>query len=435
MRIQRAYYLQQLIERRENGLVKVVCGLRRCGKSYLLFQIYLDYLRGEGVDDDHIIQIALDDDQCADLRNPDNLSAYVRSRIKERGKIHYLFIDEIQYAISREETKNRDIPVRLYGVLNGLMRLGNVDIYVTGSNSKMLSTDILTEFRGRSDKVELHPLSFSEVYSHLGGDRALVYEDYVLFGGMPMVYAKPNAQAKALYLADLFQETYFKDIQERNEIELPNVLEELTDVLCSNVGSLTNVSKLQRSIHSAHHSPIDDETIAKYLKYLTESFLFKCSRRYDVKGKRYFDYPSKYYCADLGLRNARLNFRQQEESHIMENIIYNELVRRGYQVDVGVVRLNETGETGKRRQTNCEIDFVINRGMKRYYIQSALMLPDEEKTRQELRPLLSVKDMFRKVLVTKTAARPWLDDKGILRLGIYDFLLDDKVLDMWPFET
>jgi len=430
MKIQRKYYLQQLIERRENSLVKVICGLRRCGKSYLLFQIYLDYLRGEGVDDDHIIQIALDDDQCADLRKPDNLSAFVRSKIADRSSLYYLFVDEIQYAISNEEMKNRDKPVRLYSVLNGLMRLGNVDIYVTGSNSKMLSTDILTEFRGRGDKVELHPLSFSEVYSHLGGDRAQVYEDYVLFGGMPMVYAKPNVQAKSLYLADLFQEVYFKDIQERNDVLLPNVLEELTDVLCSNVGSLTNVSKLQRAIQSAHHSSVNDATIADYLKYLTESFLFKCSKRYDVKGKRYFEYPSKYYCADLGLRNARLNFRQQEESHIMENIIYNELVSRGYQVDVGVVKLNETDATGKRHQNNCEIDFVINRGMKRYYIQSALMLPDAEKTRQELRPLLGVRDMFRKVLITKTSARPWLDENGVLRLGIYDFLLDDKLLDL-----
>ena len=248
MKIQREYYLQQLIERRENGLIKVICGLRRCGKSYLLFQIYLDYLREEGVNDDHIIQIALDDDQCADLRNPDNLSAFVRSKIKNRNSLYYLFIDEIQYAISKEEMKNRDKPVRLYSVLNGLMRLGNVDIYVTGSNSKMLSTDILTEFRGRSDKVELHPLSFAEVCSHFGGDRSQVYEDYALFGGMPMVYSKANVQAKSLYLADLFQEVYFKDIQERNDVELPNVLEELTDVLCSNVGSLTNVSKLQKTI-------------------------------------------------------------------------------------------------------------------------------------------------------------------------------------------
>ena len=430
MRIQRQYYLQQLIERRENGLVKVICGLRRCGKSYLLFQLYLDYLRGEGVDDDHIIQIALDDDQCADLHNPDNLSTYVRSRIEDRSSLYYLFIDEIQYAISPEELKRRDKPIRLYSVLNGLMRLGNVDIYVTGSNSKMLSTDILTEFRGRSDKVELHPLSFSEVYSHSGGDRTLAYEDYALFGGMPMVQSKTNSQAKEHYLSDLFTEVYFKDIQERNDVQFPHVLEELTDVLCSNVGSLTNVSKLQRAIQSAHHTSIQAETIAGYLKYLTESFLFRCSKRYDVKGKRYFEYPSKYYCVDLGLRNARLNFRQQEENHIMENIIYNELISRGYAVDVGVVKLNETDEAGKRHQNNCEIDFVINRGMKRYYIQSALMLPDAEKTRQELRPLLSVQDMFRKVIVTKTSARPWLDDMGILHLSIYDFLLDDRLLDM-----
>ena len=430
MYIQRKSYLQQLVERRENGLVKVVCGLRRCGKSFLLFQIYRDYLCKEGVEDNRIIQIALDDDQCAELRNPDKLSVFVRSRIVDKNRMYYVFIDEIQYAISREELRNHDVPVRLYSVLNGLMRLGNVDIYVTGSNSRMLTTDILTEFRGRGDKVELHPLSFAEVYSHFGGDRSLVYEDYVKYGGMPMVYAKPNELAKSVYLADLFQEVYFKDIQERHEVELPHVLEALTDVLCSNIGSLTNVSKLQRTIQSHQHQNIDDETVGDYLNYLTESFLFKCAKRYDVKGKRYFEYPSKYYCMDLGLRNARLNFRQQEESHIMENIIYNELVSRGYGVDVGVVKINETDEDGKRHQNNCEIDFVINRGMKRYYIQSALTLPDETKTRQERRPLLSVKDMFRKVLINKTAARPWLDEDGILRLGIYDFLLDDKVLDL-----
>ena len=430
MYIARDSYLRQLVERRENGMVKVICGLRRCGKSFLLFQIYRDYLLNEGIEEDRILQIALDDDQCSELRNPDNLSAFVRSRIVDRNRMYFVFIDEIQYAISKEELRNRDVPVRLYSVLNGLMRLGNVDIYVTGSNSKMLTTDILTEFRGRGDKVELHPLSFAEVYSYLGGDRSMAYEDYVKYGGMPMVYAKPNELAKSLYLADLFQEVYFKDIQERHEVELPHVLETLTDVLCSNVGSLTNISKLQRTIQSHLHLEIDDETIASYLNYLTESFLFKCAKRYDVKGKRYFEYPSKYYCMDLGLRNARLNFRQQEENHLMENIIYNELVSRGYGVDVGVVKISETDDDGQRHQNNYEIDFVINRGMKRYYIQSALNLPDEPKTRQELRPLFSVKDMFRKVLITKTASRPWLDETGVLRLGIYDFLLDDKLLDM-----
>jgi uncharacterized protein len=430
MYIQRQSYLQQLIERRENGLVKVICGLRRCGKSFLLFQIYRDYLRKEGIADDRIIQIALDDDQSVDLCNPEKLSVYIRSKITDTHQMYYLFIDEIQYAISKAELRNHDVPVRLYSVLNGLMRLGNVDIYVTGSNSKMLATDILTEFRGRSDKVELHPLSFAEVYSYLGGDRSLVYEDYAKFGGMPMAYTKRTELTKTLYLTDLFQEVYFKDIQERHSITMPHILETLTDMLCSNIGSLTNVSKLQRAIQSFQHLNIGAEVIADYLGYLTESFLFKCAKRYDVKGKRYFEYPSKYYCMDIGLRNARLNFRQQEESHIMENIIFNELVSRGYNVDVGVVKLNDTDVDGKRHQTNCEIDFVINRGMKRYYIQSALNMPDEAKTQQELRPLLSVRDMFRKVIITKTAARPWLDENGVLRLGIYDFLLDDKVLDL-----
>jgi predicted AAA+ superfamily ATPase len=428
MYIQRDSYLQKLIDRQQNGLVKVICGLRRSGKSFLLFKIFHDYLKNQGVDDAHIITMALDEDVNEQYREPDVLSAYIRSRITDK-KMYYILLDEIQFAIKKEELRNHDKPIKLYGLLNGLLHLGNVDVYVTGSNSKMLAKDVMTEFRGRGDSIEMHPLSFKEYFSHVGGDRIAAYDDYARYGGMPLVLSQRDDLEKAEYLSGLFDELFFKDILERYEIRLPDVLSELTDDLCSSIGSLTNVSKIVKTLASSRKLSVDDGTIAAYLEYLTESYLFKASRRYDVKGKKYFEYPMKYYCADLGLRNARLNFRQQDESHIQENIIYNELVARGFKVDVGVVPVYEKNEKGIAIEKKTEIDFVINRGMKRYYIQSALSMDDIDKERQELRPLLGVKDMFRKVVITKTTAKPWFDDMGVLRIGIYDFLLDDKSLD------
>ena len=429
MIIQRDSYLQKLIDRQQNGLVKVVCGLRRSGKSFLLFTLFVDYLKSQGVDDSHIITLALDEDVNEPYRNPDALSAYIRSKITNKMEMFYVMLDEIQFAITKEELRNHDKPIKLYGVLNGLLHMGNVDVYVTGSNSKMLAKDVMTEFRGRGDSVEMHPLSFSEFYSHVGGDRSVAFDDYARYGGMPLVLSQKDDMAKAEYLSGLFEELFFKDIMERYEIRLPNVVSELTDALCSSVGSLTNVSKIVKTLASTRKLSVDEGTIAAYLEYLTESYLFKESRRYDVRGKKYFEYPLKYYCADLGLRNARLNFRQQEESHILENIIYNELVARGFKVDVGVVPIYEKNEKGVSVEKRMEIDFVINKGMKRYYIQSAMSMDDMDKKRQELRPLLGVKDMFRKVVITKTTAKPWIDDMGVLRLGIYDFLLDEKSLD------
>jgi predicted AAA+ superfamily ATPase len=428
MYIQRDSYLQKLIDRQQNGLVKVICGLRRSGKSFLLFKIFHDYLKNQGVDDAHIITMALDEDVNEQYREPDVLSAYIRSRITDK-KMYYILLDEIQFAIKKEELRNHDKPIKLYGLLNGLLHLGNVDVYVTGSNSKMLAKDVMTEFRGRGDSIEMHPLSFKEYFSHVGGDRIAAYDDYARYGGMPLVLSQLDDLEKAEYLSGLFDELFFKDILERYEIRLPDVLSELTDDLCSSIGSLTNVSKIVKTLSSSRKLSVDDGTIAAYLEYLTESYLFKASRRYDVKGKKYFEYPMKYYCADLGLRNARLNFRQQDESHIQENIIYNELVARGFKVDVGVVPVYEKNEKGIAIEKKTEIDFVINRGMKRYYIQSALSMDDMDKARQELRPLLGVKDMFRKVVITKTTAKPWFDDMGVLRIGIYDFLLDEKSLD------
>lgn len=427
--IKRDSYLEQLKNRRENGLVKVITGIRRCGKSFLLFNLFYDYLIKEGVPKEHIITIALDDDMNVAYREPAELSKYIRSQVADKEGTFYIFIDEVQYAISREELKNPE-SIQLYNVLNGLMRLRNVDIYVTGSNSKMLSKDVMTAFRGRGDCVEVHPLSFGEYYGHVGGDRAEAYEEYALYGGMPLVLSKKTEDDKFQYLHSLFEEVYFKDIIERYQIGLPEVLGELTDDLCSSVGSLTNASKIANTLHTVKGIKVDSGTIAAYLDYLSESFLFRQAKRYDVKGKKYFSYPSKYYCNDIGLRNVRLNLQQQEETHIMENIIYNELVCRGYSVDVGVVEIFGTDSEGRRKKNSYEIDFVINRGMKKYYIQSALAMENEQKEKAEIRPLLGVKDFFRKVVITKTGMKPWIDENGILRLGLYEFLLNPAALDV-----
>ena len=427
--IRRDSYLEQLVNRRENGLIKVITGIRRCGKSFLLFHLFYDYLLWEGVPEDHIITIALDDDLNVAYREPAELSEYIRSRVTNQEGMFYIFIDEVQYAISREELKNPE-EIRLYNVLNGLQRLRNVDIYVTGSNSKMLSKDVMTAFRGRGDSVEVHPLSFREYYDYVGGDKAEAYEEYALYGGMPLVLFRKTEDDKFRYLSSLFEEVYFKDIMERYQIELPEVLSELTDDLCSSVGSLTNATKIANTLQTVKGIRVDSGTIASYLTYLSESFLFCQAKRYDVKGKKYFSYPSKFYCSDIGLRNVRLNLRQQEETHIMENIIYNELVYRGYSVDVGVVNIFETGAEGKRKKVSCEIDFVVNKGVKRYYIQSALTLGDARKEQTELRPLFSVRDFFRKIVVTRSGMKPWFDEEGILHLGLYDFLLNPAALDL-----
>jgi len=430
MVIKRDRYLNQLISRQGNGLIKIITGVRRCGKSFLLFRIFCDYLKSVGVKEEQIISVTLDDDINATYREPKELSAYIRSRIVDAGKTYYVLLDEVQYAISREELTNRDAPVRLYGVLNGLLRMNHVDVYVTGSNSKMLSKDVMTEFRGRGDVVELYPLTFKEYFDHVGGEKSEAFEDYALYGGMPLVLGKKTDDEKYLYLSQLFEEVYFKDIIERYKIELPDVLSELTSDLCSSVGSLTNATKIANTLGSVKGVKVSSETIAAYLEYLSESFLFKCARRYDVKGKRYFEYPAKYYCVDIGLRNIRLNLRQQEETHIMENIVYNELAARGCSVDVGVVKIEETGKDGKRHQRSCEIDFIVNRGAKKVYIQSALNMSDEGKSRQELRPLLAVNDFFKKIIISKTSMKPWTDEMGIVRLGLIDFLLNKDSLDL-----
>lgn len=424
--IKRDKYLQKIINKKENGLIKVITGIRRCGKSYLLFNLYYDYLLKSGVEKDHIITISLDDDLYIKYRNPDELSNYIRKKIID-NKMYYVLIDEVQYAINKKELKNSE-EVKLYNVLNGLLRLRNIDIYVTGSNSKMLTKDVLTAFRGRSDEIKVFPLSFREYYDHIGGEISLAYEEYALYGGLPLVQSKKTDFEKVDYLKNLFSEVYFKDIIERYNIEFPDILNELTDNLCSSIGSLTNASKIANTLNSIKKIHVSSVTISNYLEYLTESFLFSNAKRYDVKGKKYFEYPSKYYCTDIGLRNARLNFRQQEETHIMENIIYNELLNRGYLVDVGVVEIIET-KNGQKTKKQTEIDFIINKGTKKYYIQSALDVSDSEKLKTEIRPLKKTNDFFKKIIITKSLMKPWTDDYGILHLGLYDFLLNEDSLD------
>ncbi len=426
-RIRRESYLNELINRKENGLIKVITGIRRCGKSYLLFDMYYDYLLSQGVSEQNVVKISLEDDENEELRDSKKLAGYIRDRLKNNGDMHYVFIDEVQYAIKKEDLKS-DKPLPLYGVLNGLMKEPNVDVYVTGSNSKLLSKDVMTEFRGRGDEVRIYPLTFKEYYDYVRGDKADAFEDYALYGGLPLVLSKKTQRDKAKYLSDLFKEVYFKDIEERYNIAMPEVMEVLTDDLCSSIGSLTNSLKIANTLKSVRNIDVNSQTISAYLNYLEESFLFNEAKRFDVKGKKYFSYPSKFYCTDMGLRNARLNFRQQEETHIMENIIYNELLARGYSVDVGVVQIAAVGADGKQHQTQCEIDFVVNDGMNKYYIQSALNVDDKNKEKTELRPLLSARDFFKKVVITKTRMKPWVDDNGIFHIGLYDFLLDKDCL-------
>lgn len=429
MRIERDTYLQKLNASRFNGLVKVVTGIRRAGKSYLLFKIFKDHLVADGVPVGNIIEVALDDDTFESLRNPEQLSTYLRTKIVDDNQNYYVFLDEVQYAITEEEMRRRDRPIRLYSILNGLLRLGNVDLYVTGSNSRFLSSDVMTEFRGRGDVIHVYPLTFSEFHSVAAMDVTEAYEEYARYGGLPYLITLESEERKIQYLTNLFTEVYFKDVLERYKIQRPLVLSQLTDLLCSSVGSLTNANKLAKTVSAIEGSKISSETIAAYLEHLSDFFLFKEAKRFDIKGKRYFHYPSKYFCTDIGLRNARLSFRQQDEGHIMENIIFNELITRGYQVDVGVVEVVEQNEKGKLQQKQLEVDFVVNKVPQKLYIQSTLSMEGEQKRRQELRPLTTIKDHFRKVVITKTHAKPWVDEMGILHVGLYQFLLDKSLID------
>lgn len=427
--VDRSRYLHKLIKKQFNGRIKIITGIRRCGKSTLLFDLFKNYLLASGVSEKNILTFELDDDFYTEFRNPQKISEFVRAKANDKNQKYYVFIDEIQYAISKDELRQKDEPVRLYSVLNGFLHLKNIDCYVTGSNSKMLSKDISTEFRGRGDVIQIYPLSFSEFYSSKKYEKFDAYNEFMMYGGLPYLLKLDTDDEKYKYLSELFEEIYFKDIEERYTIELPAVLRELTNSLCSSVGSLTNASKIARTIQSIKNIKVDSETVSLYFSYLKDSFLFSESTRFDVKGKKYFDYPSKFYCTDIGLRNVRLGLRQQEESHILENCIYNEFLIRDYSVDVGVIPIVEKTEEGKKSQKNCEIDFIATRGSKKYYIQSALSMDSAEKEKTELRPLLAVKDSFKKIVISKSYGKSWTDENGILRISPIDFLLDENSLE------
>jgi len=429
MEIKRDSYLQQLISYRFDGLVKVITGIRRCGKSYLLKNIYRGYLLENGVKDEQIITIELDLAKDIKYRNPLILSSYIREKVEKSKEEYYLFVDEIQMSDEVANPYNSEGKrITFYDALNDLRGLSNLDVYVTGSNSKMLSSDILTEFRGRSDEIRVHPLSFAEYYSAVGGDKNEAFDEYAFYGGMPLILSRPNDATKMNYLKSLFQEVYIKDIVERKRIERQDVLEQILDLLCSSVGSLTNPTKIANTLKSKQGYSVSANTIRTYIGHLEDAFLFSESKRYDVKGKLYFDSPNKYYSEDIGLRNARIGFRQQEMTHIMENLIYNELNIRQFLVDVGVVYQRAVNDNGNSVRIPREIDFVVNSGGKRTYIQSAYAMPDDEKAEIELRPFTLTGDFFPKIVVRKDIGKRWYDDNGILNINVIDFLLDKDVI-------
>lgn len=412
MQIAREHYLQQIIDKKDDGMVKVITGIRRCGKSYLLDPLYRNYLLSEGVPADHIIKIELD--RAISMKyhnNAELLEQDILAMIKDSNP-YYLILDEIQLVKGFEF------------VVSGLLHEQNIDIYITGSNSKFLSSDIITEFRGRGEQIHVHPLSFSEFYSVVDSDKIDAWNEYLTYGGMPLIVSKKNDKEKASYLKNLFDQTYVRDITERNGIKRLDVMDTLINILASSVGSLTNPQKIFETFKSKGEKELSLCTVISYLSFIEDSFIVEKALRYDIKGRKYINTPQKYYFSDLGLRNARLNFRQQEESHLMENVIYNELVVRGYNVDVGVVEIREGN---KRIQT--EVDFVCNLADNKYYIQSSLNLSTHEKTLQESRPLNNISDNFKKIIIVKDCIKPWRTDDGILVLGVIDFLLNETLLD------
>lgn len=430
MEIRRDFYLEKLIKRKHNGLIKVVTGIRRCGKSFLLNNLFYHHLLESGVDTDHIIRFAFDSADDLHLigesliqmnrekrgADPEKFTAYIRAKVADDG-MYYLLLDEIQMLDCFE------------AVLNGYLRKENMDIFVTGSNAKLLSKDIATEFAGRGDEIHMYPLSFSEFMSVYHGDKYAGLSEYMLYGGIPLVVLRDNANDKAAALENLFSEIYIRDICHRNRVRNVGELEDLLNILSSAIGSLTNPEKLKNTFKTAKKSRITSATIQKYLTFFEDSFLIESAQRYDIRGKAYIETPKKYYFSDLGLRNARINFRQFEQTHSMENVIYNELRMRGYHVDVGVVPIAEKDAEGKVTRKQLEVDFVCNLGSSRYYIQSAYSLPDEAKRTQEIRPFRKIDDSFKKIIVTKDVVPPYYDEYGILTLNIYDFLLDPKSLE------
>ena len=415
MEIKRDTYLNKLISKRNNGLIKVVTGVRRCGKSYLLFTLFKNYLLSAGTDEQHIIEIAFDAFENRQFRDPDVLYPYLKEKI-QGDDMYYVLLDEVQLLGEFE------------AVLNSLIRMKNVDVYVTGSNARFLSKDVITEFRGRGDEVHMYPLSFAEFMSVYPGTKQDGWNEYMIYGGLPLVLSFQTQEEKITFLKSLFEETYISDIVGRHKIRNRAELEELLNVLSSAIGSLTNPSKLSATFKSVKQKTISKTTIKNYLDYLMDSFLIDSAVRYDIKGKKYIDTPVKYYFTDMGLRNARLNFRQLEETHTMENIIFNELKIRGFNVDVGVVTINSTNGKGNGIRKQLEIDFVCNKGSKRYYIQSAYAIPDQAKMEQEQRSLVMTGDFFKKIIITKDAPASYYNDDGVLIMSIYDFLLNSDSL-------
>ena len=430
MDIKRDYYLSKLINRIGNGQVKVITGVRRCGKSFLLNTLFYDYLLGTGVPEDHVIRFAFDSaedlesigEDIVELQqenkkvDPKKFMNYIKSKCVDNDK-YYLLLDEVQLMDSFES------------VLNGYLRKRNMDLFVTGSNAKFLSKDIITEFSGRGDEIHMYPLSFAEFMSVFPGDKYEGLSQYMTYGGIPLVVLSKDDSDKTDLLSNLYSEIYISDIVKRHKVRNKGELEDLLNIMSSSIGTLTNPEKLQRTFKTVKHSRITGPTIQKYLEYLEDSFLLEAATRYDIKGRKYIETPQKYYFSDLGLRNARINFRQIEPTHSMENVIYNELKMRGYNVDVGVVPVVETGETGKQQRKQLEIDFVCNKGSSRYYIQSAYSLPDEEKRVQEMRPFGKVKDSFKRIVITGDLIPPHYDEEGILMINVYDFLLDPTVIE------
>lgn len=415
--IERRKYLDELVSLRNNGMIKIITGMRRCGKSYLLFEIFTSYLESNGIAPNHIIKVDLEDYKNRAMRNPDNLYAYVESRITD-GDMYYILLDEVQMLDQFED------------VLNGFLRIRNADVYVTGSNAKFLSKDIITEFRGRGFEVKMYPLSFSEYMSVYPGTVQAGLNEYMLYGGLPQILSYQTEEQKVRFLKALFDETYLKDIKDRYEIRKDDDLEELINIMASGIGALTNPNKLANTFQSEKKSPLSSDTVKNYIDYLCDSFLIEKSTRYDIKGKRYINSPYKYYFMDLGLRNARINFRQSEKSHLMENMVYNELRIRGFNVDVGVVPVVRRGEDGKQHRSSLEVDFVCNLGSRRYYIQSAYRMESDEKIRQERASLLRVDDSFKKIIVIGEESPVMRDEAGITTISIYDFLLKENALEL-----
>lgn len=419
MIITRQKYLEMLVAGQGNGLVKIVTGGRRCGKSFLLFQIFHQYLLQHGVDEGHLIEVSLDDRRNRKLCDPDALLDYLDSRIKSDGNTNFIFLDEIQLVDD------------FIGVLLSLMHTPNTEVYVSGSNSKFLSKDVVTEFRGRGQEIRIWPLSFSEYYGAVGGERSQAWKDYYTFGGLPQILSLDTERAKRSYLRDIYEVTYIKDIVERNKIKVPEGLRELVRILASGIGSSTNPTRICNTFQSVSQLQITDKTINEYISDIQDAFLIEEALRYDVKGRKYIGTETKYYFCDLGLRNIVLNLRQQEETHIMENVIYNELRMRGYLVDVGLVECWTTDENGKRKRSKLEVDFVVNNGPERVYIQSAFNMPTKDKEKQERRSLINIADNFRKVIVVKDDIKRKIDDDGVVTIGLFDFLLDEQSIERY----